>query len=182
MTKSKKRKSLPNEPSQKDSSDNSKFSNSRNDIQKAKDRKLIVKLSEQGWSGRDMAEHPLLNHISYRQINDDLKKIITEYTKDSKLAIEKFKVRQNRRLDYVYREMTDSFEGSKLFLRSDPARYDIPDELREEIESIKVMLHKIGNHNYMKIAIEALREQNKIAGAYAPEKVEIKEVEIDWVD
>lgn len=167
---------LPKEPSQK-----SKFAPKRNETQKAKDRKLISELSLRGWTGREMETHPELNHITYRQINDDLIGIRKEWAKETNIDIDEFKARQLKRLDDSYSELNDSWDGSKFFLSSNYYK-DAPDAVKKKLDKIAEALQKIGNHNYQKIAIEAIKEQNKIMGIYAAEKIELKDTTIDFTD
>ena len=177
--KKKVKKNLPTEPSQK--KDTSKFAPKRNETQKAKDRKLIATLSLKGWTGRQMEAHPELNHISYRQINDDLKGIMEEWAEETKIDIDRFKARQIKRLDDSIFELKESWDGSKFFLSSNWYK-DAPKEVKDKLDGIAMALQKIGNHNYQKIAIEAIKEQNKIMGAYAPEQINIKDLTIDFSD
>ena len=161
----------------KDKKEKSKYSNKRNEIEKAVDRELIKELRLQRWGVRKMSFHPDLNHISFAQIYADVKIIEKQWKEKTALDLDAYKVKQMQSLDYLIREASEAWTKSK--------KEKIKRNIKEKsikAEDKDLVLNKetsastesnTGDANYLKAFIDALKEQNKMLGLHAPSKSEL---------
>lgn len=150
----------------------------RNEMQLQKDYELIKDLRLKRWTVRQMSGHEELKHITFQQIHKDLKKIEEEWKNNTDIDLDKKKQEQLQTLDYVIRECTEAWEKSKAEKvkksvkkkdqGSGSKQKSTQSESSIQTETIQ------GDHNYMKRALDAIQEQNRILGLHAPVKTDNK--------
>lgn len=167
MRKGNKKRPIPNP-----NNPNSKFTRKRCDVDVLNDKALILQLRTQGYSIRQIAQDPRLNHLSHTIIARDLKEIREDLKDDIKEEFDVLKAEAVAKCNYVTREMSQAWEASKVLFDFDLDGLD--DRLKSKIESVKKALSKIGNHKYAETYLKAVAEQNRIVGLYSAEKKDIR--------